>query len=38
LNAPSSVSIPWKIVSAFLDDVTVDKIKLSKEKTDKSIF
>jgi len=38
LNAPSSISISWSIVSAFLDDVTVDKVKISKTNTDKSIF
>lgn len=28
----------WKIVSAFLDDVTVNKVKIVKKNTDKSIF
>lgn len=30
VNAPSSISVPWAIVSKFLDDVTVEKIKISK--------
>lgn len=38
VNAPSSISMSWKIVSAFLDDVTVNKIKIVKKNTDKSIF
>ena len=38
VNAPSSVSMSWKIVSAFLDDVTVNKVKIVKKNTDKSIF
>ena len=38
VNAPSSVSVSWKIVSAFLDDVTVNKVKIVKKNTDKSIF
>jgi hypothetical protein len=38
LNAPSGISTSWKIVSTFLDDVTVDKIKISKLNTEKSMF
>ncbi len=38
LNAPSSISMSWKIVSAFLDDVTVNKVKISKKNTEKAIF
>jgi len=38
VNAPSSVSVFWKILSAFLDDVTVNKVKIVKKNTDKSIF
>lgn len=38
INAPMTVAISWKIVSAFLDKVTVDKIKISKKNTDKDIF
>jgi hypothetical protein len=38
VNAPSSISVSWKIVSAFLDDVTVNKVKIVKKNTDKSIF
>lgn len=33
LNAPSGVSTTWKLVSTVLDDVTVDKIKISKTPT-----
>lgn len=33
VNAPSGVSTTWKIVSTFLDPVTVDKIKISKTNT-----
>lgn len=38
VNAPPSVYITWKIISAFLDPVTVEKIKLSKTGTEKSLF
>ena len=38
VNAPMTVAFSWKIVSAFLDQVTVDKIKISKKNTDKDIF
>ena len=38
LNAPSSVWFSWKVVSAFLDPVTVDKITISKSGTDEKIF
>jgi hypothetical protein len=38
VNAPSGISTTWKIVSTFLDDVTVEKIKISKLNTEKSIF
>ena len=30
VNAPSSMWLGWKTVSAFVDPVTVEKIKLSK--------
>ena len=30
VNAPGTIAFSWKIVSAFLDQVTVDKIKISK--------
>lgn len=33
LNAPSGISTTWKIISTFLDDVTVEKIKISKQNT-----
>jgi len=38
VNAPSSIYFAWKMVSAFLDPVTVDKIKISKTNTDKAMF
>ena len=38
VNAPMTISIGWKIASAFMDKVTVEKIKISKSKTDKDIF
>jgi hypothetical protein len=30
VNAPGSMWLGWKTVSAFLDPVTVDKIKITK--------
>ena len=38
VNAPGTIYFTWKMVSAFLDPVTVDKIKISKTNTDKSLF
>ena len=38
VNAPSGISTTWKIVSTFLDDVTVDKIKISKTNSEVSMF
>lgn len=38
VNAPMTISISWKIVSAFLDKVTVDKIKISKSSSDKDMW
>lgn len=38
VNAPSGISTTWKIVSTFLDDVTVEKIKISKLNTEKTMF
>jgi len=38
VNAPFTISLTWKIVSAFLDQVTVDKIKISKSSTDKDMW
>lgn len=38
VNAPLTVSISWKMVSVFLDQVTVDKIKISKSSTEKDIW
>jgi hypothetical protein len=38
VNAPSGMSTTWKLVSTFLDPVTVEKIKISKTNTDPSIF
>ena len=33
VNAPMTITFSWKIVSAFLDQVTADKIKISKNNT-----
>ncbi len=38
VNAPGTIYFTWKLVSAFLDPVTVEKIKISKTNTDKTIF
>lgn len=38
VNAPGTIWFGWKAVSAFLDQVTVDKIKISKTNTDKSMW
>ena len=38
VNAPMTISIGWKVVSAFMDQTTVDKIKISKKNTEKDIF
>ena len=38
VNAPGSITFSWKIVSAFLDQVTVDKIKISKTSSDSDIW
>ena len=38
VNAPGTIYFTWKVISAFLDEVTVEKIKISKEKTEKSLF
>ena len=38
VNAPGTIWFTWKVVSAFLDPITVDKIKISKTNTEKHIF
>lgn len=38
VNAPMSITFTWKVVAAFLDQVTVDKIKISKNNTDKDMW
>lgn len=38
VNAPGTIYFSWKIVSNFLDPVTVEKIKFSKNNTEKSMF
>lgn len=38
VNAPKGISTSWKIVSTFLDDVTVEKVNISKLNTDKTLF
>jgi hypothetical protein len=37
-NAPGTIYFSWKVVSAFLDPVTVEKIKISKNSTEKTMF
>ena len=38
VNAPSSMWLAWKTVSAFLDPVTVEKIKVTKSASEKTLF
>ena len=38
VNAPGTIWFSWKIVSAFLDDVTCEKIKISKKNSEKTLF
>lgn len=38
VNAPMTITFSWKIVSAFLDQVTVDKIKISKSSSEKDMW
>jgi hypothetical protein len=38
VNAPQSIYLTWKMVSAFMDPVTVEKIKIAKTNTEKSLF
>lgn len=38
VNAPGTIYFTWKMVSAFLDPVTVEKIKISKTNSDKSMY
>jgi hypothetical protein len=38
VNAPGTIYFTWKMVSAFLDPVTVEKIKISKTNTEKSMW
>lgn len=38
VNAPGTIWFTWKVVSAFLDEVTVEKIKISKTNSDKHMF
>ena len=38
VNAPGTIYFTWKMVSAFLDPVTVDKIKISKNNTEKAML
>ena len=38
VNAPGTIYFTWKLVSAFLDPVTVEKIQISKKNTDKHMF
>jgi len=38
VNAPLTISISWKVISAFLQQTTVDKIKISKSSGDKDMW
>jgi hypothetical protein len=38
INAPMTISLSWKLISAFLDQVTINKIKISKNCTDDDIW
>lgn len=38
VNAPMTISISWKVISKFLNQYTVDKIKISKGSTDKDMW
>ena len=38
VNAPGTIYFTWKMISAFLDPGTVEKIKISKNNTEKSLF
>jgi hypothetical protein len=38
VNAPGTIWFGWKAVSAFLDPVTVDKIKISKTNADSGMW
>lgn len=38
VNAPGTVWFGWKAVSAFMDPVTCEKIKISKTNTEKSLW
>jgi hypothetical protein len=38
VNAPMTISVSWKLVSAFLDQVTVDKIKISRSSTNDDMW
>ena len=38
VNTSFAVNLSWKIVSAFLDKVTLEKIKLTSKNTEKSLF
>ena len=38
LNAPGSIAIPWKVAKAFLEQHTVDKIKIFKKSTTKNLW
>jgi len=38
LNSPSSIFIPWKIAKQFLDEITIQKIKIYKTGTAPELF
>ena len=38
LNSPTSIYIPWKIAKQFLDEVTMQKIKICKNSVAQDVF
>lgn len=38
LNSPSSITIPWRMVKTFLDEVTINKIKIVKGSSSPEMF
>jgi len=38
LNAPGTIYFTWKLVSNFLDPITVDKINISKTNFEKTMY
>ena len=38
LNSPNSIYIPWKITKQFLDEITIQKIKIFKNSSPLELF